>query len=639
MSTVQAVEPENWGTQTRVREVAELEVELEPPPIVTPGILAGLVAGIGLLIVVVWNPYGNMDPVVRGTIALFVAAASFGPLYFSYRLHHEVGRRTLALFSDRLQLPLSVRANHELGIPLSGITGIVLHEGGRKGMLIIGTSAYDFMYPTSAFTSLADLRAFVEGVKNRLRRVLPHGERAVDAFEAESSRTAEALLRRPVAVWGLLGAMALALVGLTAAGCFREVFGSVRFGALSRALVLDGDWYRVWSHPFVFPTGRILETPSVVAITPLLHGFALLYLGRPLERLIGPDGILALFFAGATAGALFVVGLNDAALIQGAGGSIFAFIGATAFLAATAKGRIPLGFRMALRDWFWAAILGMLVLLPPDMTLDMALGGILAGAIVAAVYASGPLPRGNAPPGMRAVAIAGVVLHLTGVAVAYARAPGVGLLAVREVVQANRDFDRLNFYAWRVALDPDATAPELEVAETAARNALALASDTQWEASIADTLATVQYRRGEFAEAVRLERSVLQDSGDAITASQLARFLWAARGSAGVKTSTVVQVSLQAQVSSDRRLEVAPATRGTLSQPMTVWAVAHDDGQLKALLRLGLEPGPDVDQTQAVDTPEPLEWTASTTIAVLEVLEGKSSSKAWAFDEKVGTYP
>lgn len=621
--------------------VPQVEARLKAPSILTPGAAVGLVFAL-FLAAALWS-LPDVGPVERAIILGFIAFLALSPLYFAWTIRRSAAPRTLALFSDHVRLPINARTTHRLFVRFPEVTGILLHEGSGSngGFLLIGTGRFDFFYPLRSFRELGEARAFVDALKRTLRDALPHGHLKVEAFDAEGARTAEAMSRKP---WALV-AIALALFAGAAvqwaAGGFATAFSSVEFGALSRPLVWAGEWYRVGAHVFVQSTPLpVLADQNLPGLTVVLHAAALFVLGRPLERLLGSWFVAALFVAGTLVGAAFVVVANDAALLHGAGAAIFSFIGAMVFLSYVAKDRVPLGFRLSHRYWFWALILGIVVLFGNDLSFDAALGGLLAGALLVAPFASGPLPRRELPGWLSAVALVGAVLFVASFARAVQRAPEVGVDDLRPVIERSSDPGRLNYFAWDVALDDDPSESELELAELAARRGLEFLAQTPGAPAVRDTLATVYHRKGEHGRAVELQREVLEDVDNPVFASQLGRFMWAAhQADIPVSTSTTADIRLSGGLSDDGRVVVTPhLVRGELSRPVTAFAVVRDDGRIEGILRVGLDPG-GVGVAQTLDTPEALTWTPSSTITVTRLEPGRTLSKAWAFAEEVREYP
>lgn len=84
--------------------------------------------------------------------------------------------------------------------------------------------------------------------------------------------------------------------------------------------------------------------------------------------------------------------------------------------------------------------------------------------------------------------------------------------------------------AWQIAVDATATEEALLIAYEAADRATIEESKlgAYW-----DTLATINYRMGDYWTAIQIERQALQFSDDAFTASQLSRFIRAQNDGSG----------------------------------------------------------------------------------------------------------
>lgn len=615
----------------------QAEAALKSPPVFTPGAVIVLVAGAFLVLAIGSLP--DVEPVYRAILVAFIAMLSGSPMYFSWRISQSAGPRTLALFSDHVLLPINTRTTHRLSVRFPEITGLLFHERDGRGFLMIGTGRFDFFYPLRSFRERGEARAFVDALRGQLRDALPHGEQKIEGFDAEGARAAEAMMRRPWALVAIAASLLLGTLVQWSAGGFERPFSSVEFGALARPLVWGGDWYRVFAHVFVQETPLpVLPELDLPSLTALVHAIALFVLGQPLERLLGGWFVVALFVIGTSVGAAFVVAANQGALIHGAGAAIFAYVGAMIFLAYQAGPRIPLGFRLSHRYWFWAIALGFLIIFSSGVTFDLALGGLLAGVLTVAPFVSGPIPRKNTPGWLRPVAVAGSVLFVASFAYAVQRAPDVGLDSLRPVIERHDDPQRLNYYAWEIATAEDPSAEELAIAETASRRSLDYLADSVGAPAVKDTLATILFRRGDLATAVDLQREVVADSDEPIYASQLARFMSRAQTAGVVQTSTTVRVSLRGRLADDGRLVVQPDVRGTPKGPLTVFGVVRDADRVDGLVRVSIDPAqPEAEQT--LDTPERLSWTRTTTLAVSWVEPGKTTSRAWPMVDEVRAYP
>jgi rhomboid protease GluP len=150
----------------------------------------------------------------------------------------------------------------------------------------------------------------------------------------------------------------------------------VGFGGLSRELVLSGDWYRLFTAPFLHGSAVHLG----------MNAFALWIAGRTLERLVGHTWFAGIYAVGALAGSIGSLELNPQGVIGvGASGAIMGLFAAMLVISM----RFPAGpFRSALRsNAIYVLIPSLLPLanaLHTETKVDYAAhaGGAAGGAIV-----------------------------------------------------------------------------------------------------------------------------------------------------------------------------------------------------------------------------------------------------------------
>jgi rhomboid protease GluP len=150
----------------------------------------------------------------------------------------------------------------------------------------------------------------------------------------------------------------------------------VGFGGLSRELVLSGDWYRLFTAPFLHGSAVHLG----------MNAFALWIAGRTLERLVGHAWFAGIYAVGALAGSIGSLELNPQGVIGvGASGAIMGLFAAMLIISM----RFPAGpFRSALRsNAIYVLIPSLLPLanaLHTETKVDYAAhaGGAAGGAIV-----------------------------------------------------------------------------------------------------------------------------------------------------------------------------------------------------------------------------------------------------------------
>jgi len=184
-------------------------------------------------------------------------------------------------------------------------------------------------------------------------------------------------------------------------GMSPSVEALVGYGAVDRALVLSGGWWRLLTAPLLHANLEHLISNGVV--------FAII--GFMLEPLIGPRWFAAMYAAGALGGSLCSIALNDASIpAVGASGAIMGVLGGAFFCGASAKAG-PKGRKM--QSWALRMMLPALIPLAANSHVDYAghLGGVLAG-LAGGVLLQMAWPRGAERPelGNAAATIGGVVM-------------------------------------------------------------------------------------------------------------------------------------------------------------------------------------------------------------------------------------
>lgn len=329
-------------------------------------------------------------------------------------------------------------------------------------------------------------------------------------------------------------------------------------GANSSPLVQGGEWQRLITGNFLHGDLRHL----------LFNGFALISFGRIIEARIGSARFLFVFLSACLGGAVASALFNDALISVGSSTGILGLVGAYGVIDwYFAKDR-----RSALRRQVIMLFLalGLPALLIPNADHFGHAGGLIVGLLVTAWVLSpidvlpatlldaarrSPevrqaveawLPQGTLPDAaqrrrhdmrLRISKILAVALSALFLGVAVwtglhfqpdgTRHEALALLSIPDLPPyfANNS-------AWIVAIDPEATAEELQ----RARQAMAWAEDTEHLsrdeieeaprvfAANLDTLATLLFRLGELDSALRVQRRAFAMEPDNVLATQLARF-------------------------------------------------------------------------------------------------------------------
>ncbi|MDJ0850538.1 MAG: rhomboid family intramembrane serine protease [Myxococcota bacterium] len=323
------------------------------------------------------------------------------------------------------------------------------------------------------------------------------------------------LRTRPMATWVLAATCVL--------GFLLERFVATHVftvGYFSPRLVADGDWWRV-------------------VTANLLHGFplhlavnlvGLLVVGRLLERALGSARTVCVMAASAL-GSMLASGLLVAGGVVGVSGVVFGLAGGVLILELRHASDLPAWWRFP-RPLLHLVLLALAVdvslgFFLPVIAGEAHLGGFLSGAVATlALTRSAPLGPVRLPRPRILAAAAASVSALAVATGAY------DLLSVSDFPARHADRiaslpgvtpEELNNHAWFIAVDEDATVPQMEAALRLAERAVA-ETDGQ-EATILDTLAEVQFQLGQADLAVEtIDRAIAREPDEDYYREQRRRF-------------------------------------------------------------------------------------------------------------------
>ncbi|MEJ0040881.1 MAG: rhomboid family intramembrane serine protease [Rhizomicrobium sp.] len=212
-------------------------------------------------------------------------------------------------------------------------------------------------------------------------------------------------IRFPLVTIGLLVLLTLVFLWEVHASAHRGfspgVGALIGYGAVDRALVLSGGWWRILTAPLLHANlGHLISNGVVLGV-----------IGFMLEPLIGPRWFAAMYAVGAIGGSLCSIALNEADIPSvGASGAIMGVLAGAFFCGASAKAG-PKGRKM--QTWALRLMLPALIPLAADSHVDYAghLGGVVAG-LAMGVLLQMAWPRGADRPelGAAAATVGGVVL-------------------------------------------------------------------------------------------------------------------------------------------------------------------------------------------------------------------------------------
>lgn len=369
------------------------------------------------------------------------------------------------------------------------------------------------MLPLDGFASTDDAQRFVDALTFRSR------------VRLQDSAVDHGITRY---AWWLLGL----LFGLHV---LRELLGGIdiaallHWGALNRTLVVDGEWYRLFTYA--------LLQPNVLAL--VLHGVAFAVLVPAMQRAFGSAGVSLVMVVGVLAGGVGALPWIDGSLAVGMDGALYALIGAVVWTRISLPTRLsPSLWRIPVWLWMgWLMVDLLLGLGSSGTTLPLRLLGLASGCACAGLLeVAERRVRGLAVW----LGVGAVVVAVAACAVALLdrlTSPSGEALALEMVMSESASLDDVNVGAWLLASAPAVDGAALAAARD--RLAARLAPLPDADPMIRDTLATLHYRLGEYPQALALESQLQHEAPSAGFATQLARFAVAAGTAAREGEATV----------------------------------------------------------------------------------------------------
>ncbi len=385
---------------------------------------------------------------------------------------------------------------------------------------------------------------------------------------------------------------------------------SIELGANYAPLVFDGQLDRLITANWMHAQGAPLAFLHI-----LMNSIGLLFLGRALELLLGPGRYFVIYVVGCVAGAAVSTWANRGVPSLGASTGIVGLFAAIGYILFRFRSELPVPMRRAWRQWVLLLLLNVgLWIAFTDVGIDHwgHGGGFLGGAIATVLLTVGwpPFARRKGRERLTdGLAVVLAMLVVAGLAVSLGRFSRTtdGDRSMTRRIFATAPMDApltpllLNDAAWMIAIDPEADPQDLEAALEAAERAVGAYPDDEPRGlrALRDTQATLLYRTGRFAEAVRLEREVFeaslldddeeQEQRNAY-ATQLARFAHAMLEDDGPLTlGDAPELELGYTPPS-----VTFSAGGESPSGLVFYAVATKNDSLLGLLRCALAPGADL---------------------------------------------
>jgi len=484
---------------------------LRPP---RPGMLRPVLTGVflGLVAASVAQPLLPEPMVIGAGLAVALAAGTLSQWLAKRRIADGVeltDDRVVLRQGDRRLRSIDLRRLVEVNEFDTDVGQVVLLADRSRALALMQGQ---FVRPTE-FAALRD------GLVDRLHRLDPTGELGRRA--AQAARVREALVRRPVRATPILGSL-LALATLLSSlillpGLQGRAFPLEAAGALSRPLVLAGEWWRLFAYPFLHPTAMH------VAVS--LAG--LLWVGSFLERLVGWERMVLAFAAGVGCGAAASLAFAGPGAATGAMSGVFGLVGMLGAVALRRRRELPRSLLPG--AGFWVATALVAPMLPGTGALSFAAhaGGALGGLLAGTVALTGPLPgprdseRRWLPFALLSAAalLIGLVGSVTHgrrqhpddawiVADGYLQLPPGDTAAVAQ-----------NDTAYLLVMAPHPSSEAVAVAAALAESAVR--QSNRQDASMLDTLAVARFRQGNLPQA----RGLVEEALHLPVSDELRKFL------------------------------------------------------------------------------------------------------------------
>jgi membrane associated rhomboid family serine protease len=351
----------------------------------------------------------------------------------------------------------------------------------------------------------------VERLERELRAAIAASTDHPSRIGEVAARSAAFAQRAGLPVLSVAFAALIALV--YRATDFTPTFGMAFTLSNIPVLTLGSEPYRALTAPFAHADLAHLAANLV----------PILLLGPVFERAVGWRRLLLVGLAGGVASSAvhwFVAPYSSSPSI-GASGACFAWVAFVLASRALRGAALPPRMRLAapmivLLAWIWMAAS------EPGPSRALHLAGVVAGVALAPVLMREGAPGSEPSRAVVVAAIASIPLAFAWAAASAAlRGERALTIAMQRAAVEERDLLVLNDMAWRIATDRDASSERLALALRAAARAVELDPS---RGDVADTLATLLYRCGEYDRAIEAARAALVLDPHPFVREQLARF-------------------------------------------------------------------------------------------------------------------
>ena len=470
------------------------------------------------------------DKVLPGfTFCITITGLIFFTTFRSIR--HRANRPVLHLNEQIMAGPGTLYSSKIKTIAYSDITDVYIYKTKKKCGLVVGTTSQVINYIGDCNIYYSRFLLLRKRIYHRLS-ALPGGAFRLSQIERNRNRNHQLLIKKPIVTNMLLALIIGIFVLENLGGALTNSFELFRWGANVRALVLDGEWFRLIS-------GNFLHKNFVHIY---FNGMVLHSLGATLEKLIGKNRFLLVYMLSALSGSILSCIFPPALASVGASTAIFGIIGALLVLHIKFYDTLPLMLKQS-KKW-WIFIAGLNIGLPffiPEIDYAAHIGGFIAGAVLALQFYKTCDTFSLSRPPLSLFTKVGVsitcIVFIIGISMAVEdqqngnRQEWKTKFVKALVADQKTEAAVLNYFAWKFVTDSRATQDDLAIALSASQQAV-IKRPKQPE--LIDTLATAYYRLATYDKAVALERKAMQLKPINPYATQLACFLLANYRTSGV---------------------------------------------------------------------------------------------------------
>ena len=513
-----------------------MEFRLRRPPFFT----TRFAINSALLVLVGWWLASGIAGYVEAVPQILVQVLVFGAAMVAVvamlvirALNYRLPPAPIRLRPDGIELPRRIGDHRSYVASWKDIHTLELRGTTERILLLLGTKRRTYVLPGELFDRPDGPAVLHAAIVEQLVRQ-PGGTEVLDAMRRGREAMRALVETRPRVTHAILISLFVAYGIQIVADDPADPSGLttlIRLGGNVASLVKEGQIDRLitasWLHAPLSQPGGFMHIG--------LNALGIWMLGGLMERLLGPTRYFVVYVLSAIAGAAASTWGSGAAVSVGASTALLGLFGALAVVHLVHLRSIPPAVRQPTRWWIVIIGINLVIGLAVPNIDHWGHGGGLAAGMAATLLLTlrwpplDPAPRKDRL--LRPLAYALLAVTISGLAWSGYRAAFGGpadLTVLGRQMMEDPDADpvMLNNHAYMIAISPDATREQLEMALAMAQRA----HDQQPnDAYIMDTLGQVQWRLGNVDEAIDLARRSLGAEPNAqlrsMYATQLARFL------------------------------------------------------------------------------------------------------------------